>query len=121
MRAKGRVRLSKPMSALAMIVGIVFVGIGIFLVIPHAGAFGVLWTLIAVAITGYHAVNLFSERGVAHEVVEFDATESETFQGSAPSTESTEQRLGKLDSLKRKGLLRDEEYEEQRKSILEDL
>ena len=29
--------------------------------------------LIAVCITGYHAINLFSDRGVAHEVVEFDA------------------------------------------------
>ena len=121
MRGRGRVRPSKPMSALGLIVGIVFVCIGVFVAIPGAGAFGVFWTLIALAITGYHAVNLFSERGVAHEVVEFDTSPSARSEPSVPPTTSPEQRLTLLEELKRKGLPNDEEYEEQRKRILDDL
>lgn len=119
MRGRIQVRLSKPMSAIALVFGVAFMLIGLFVVIPVFGAFGVVWTLCALAITGYHAVNLFSEHGVAHEVVEFDAsTQSETERSpEAP----TEQRLRKLDELKTQGILDGEEYREQRKRILNEL
>ena len=73
MKIRGRVKPSKPISAVAMIMGIVFVGIGVFVVIPSAGPFGVLWTLAALFIAGYHAYNLFSESGASHAVVDIDA------------------------------------------------
>ena len=107
------------MSAIALIVGIVLVGIGVFVFIPRAGAFGVFWTLVALVIIGYHAVNLFSEHGVAHEVVDFDTST----QPDSPisRSEPPEHRLARLDGLKRKGLVSDREYEEQRKRILDDI
>ncbi len=71
------------MSMLAMIVGIVLIGIGVFMVIPQAGAFGIFWTLIAIVVTGYHAINVFSNRGIAHEVVDFD-TDSTRSTASSP-------------------------------------
>lgn len=116
---RGRVKPSKPMSALAVIVGIVFIGIGVFLVIPNAGIFGVFWTLVALAITVFHVANLCSVHGAAYEVVDFDRP-SPT-QPQTPLALSTEQRLAKLDDLKRKGLVSDEEYAEQRKRILDNL
>lgn len=119
MRATGRVRPSKPMSAVGMIAGIVFIGIGLFVAIPEAGAFGVFWTLIAVAITGYHAFNLFSEQGVANEVVDFETSSPNP--GPTPPILSPEERLTQLETLKQKGLLSGEEYAEQRKRILGDL
>jgi len=43
-------RPSKVSGAFGLIFGCVFVLIGIFVVIPSAGAFGILWTLLAVCI-----------------------------------------------------------------------
>ncbi len=107
------------MSALGLIVGIVFIGIGVGVVIPEAGAFGVVWTLVATAITGYHAMNVFSERGVAHEVVDFDVSVSSSSQTGI--SETPEQRLATLDDLKGRGVVTDDEYREQRDRILREI
>jgi len=116
MWGRGRVRPSKPLSLVLMIVGIVFIGIGAFMVIPRAGAFGILWTLFAAGMTVYHAANIFSERGVAHEVVDF-----ETSMGPDTKEPDVESRLQKVESLKRQRLLTDEEYKQQRKRILDEI
>lgn len=107
------------MSAMGLIVGAVFICIGIFVAIPNVGLFGVFWTLIAVAITGYHAVNLFSDCGVATEVVDFDSSSStSTTQDAA---QSVEERLKTLEQMKDSGLVSLTEYESQRSRILNDL
>lgn len=116
---KGRIRPSKPMSALGLIIGIAFVCIGVFVAIPDTGVFGVFWTLVAFIITGYHAFNLFSEHGVADEVVEFDISTQHDSPDSR--SEPPERRLAKLDGLKKKGLINDLEYRQQRKRILDDI
>ena len=121
MRTRGRVRPSKPISALVMLVGIAFVLVGIFFVIPNIGLFGVIWTVVAAAITVYHAFNVISDRGVAHEVVDFEISPSDSPASRTSNLESTEQRLKNLDSLRDRGLLREEEYEEQRRRILDQL
>ncbi len=119
MLATGQVRPSKPASAIGIVVGAVFVGIGVFVVIPGAGLFGVIWTLLALVGTAYHAANVFSEQGVAHEVVEFDTSpQAERHESATPSPEL---RLSKLDELKQQGLVSEEEYTEQRTRILDDL
>ena len=86
-----------------MIVGVCFVGIGVFVVVPQAGFFGIIWTLGAFLVTGYHAANIFSSHGVAHEVVDFD-TSLPTQTGSS-ATAPPEQRLATLNGLKRQGLV----------------
>ncbi len=116
MLGRGRVRPSKPVSLVVMVIGIVFVGLGVFVFIPEAGVFGVLWTLFAGAVTAYHAVNVFSERGVAAGVVDFDMDAR-----SDTKESDVEERLRKLEALKRKGLVTDEEYQHQRERILEEL
>ena len=119
MRTRMRIRPSKPASAVGMIVGAIFVGIGFFVAIPHAGPFGILWTLIPLAITGYHALNVFSDRGVADRVIDYETSPQPDI--IEPGPESLEERLARLDRLKRKGLLNNREYEEQRRKILDEL
>jgi multidrug efflux pump subunit AcrA (membrane-fusion protein) len=118
MRARASVKPSKPASAMGLVVGIVFVGIGLTMAIPRAGAFGVFWTLIAVAITGYNALNLFSEEGVATEVVDFETSPGPT---TASGVLTPEQRLASLDGLRQQGLITEQEYAEQRRRILESI
>ncbi|MCJ7675023.1 MAG: SHOCT domain-containing protein [Sedimentisphaerales bacterium] len=116
MWGRGRIRPSKPVSAVAMVVGIIFIGIGVFLVIPAIGPFGVFWTLAAFAITVYYGINVFSEHGVSHQVVEFEGDLK-----SDSKESDVETRLEKLESLKQKGLLTDAEYKDQRERILKEL
>ncbi len=116
MRARGRVRPSKPASIWGMIVGAALVIFGLTVGISQFGAFGVVWTLFAVGITVMSAINAFSSRGIAQEVVEFDVPEQR-----GPRPESVEQRLARLDDMRRGGLIREDEYQEQRRRILGDL
>ncbi len=117
--ARGRIRPSKPASVFSMIVGIVFVFIGVAVVIPEFDGFGVLWTLMALGIAVVSAINVFTSRGVAQEVVEFDMP-TQSMPG-APRREPVEERLRELEQLKSRGLLSDVEFQEQRKRILGDL
>lgn len=119
MKAKGRVRPSKPVSAIGVFVGIAFICFGVAIVVPDGGVFGVFWTLMALVITGYHAVNLFSVKGVADEVVEFEMS-APANSADAPA-EPIERRLARLAQLKKDGLVSEREYDEQRKRILNDI
>lgn len=119
MKARGRVKPSKLASAGGLIVGLIFVWSGLTFGVLANGGSSVLWLLIGLAITGYHAVNLFSEHGMAHEVLDLDIS---TEPGSHTSgSESPEQRLFRLGDLRRKGLVSEREYEEQRKRILDEI
>ena len=57
-------RPSKPYSILGLIVGIIFIGIGLFVVIPAFGPFGILWTFLAVFVTVVNGMNVFTKKGV---------------------------------------------------------
>ena len=108
MMARGRIRPSKPASILGLIVGIGLVLFGVAVGIPTFGAFGVLWTIVAIVITAYSAVNAFTKQGIAEQVVEFDE-------------QTVEERLRRLEDLKRAGVLSDVEYQEQRRRIITEL
>lgn len=53
MKRRMRYRPSKASCIFSGIVGIIFSCIGLFVVIPSFGPFGILWTLIAIGITVY--------------------------------------------------------------------
>ena len=93
---KYSVRPPKYQSLVGFIVGILFVLIGLVAVIPGAGAFGVLWTLIAAVI------------------------EEETRPRPKPE-DNTRERLEKLEALYRDGLITKIEYEQKRREILNEL
>lgn len=102
------------MSVFGGIVGLVFVGIGIFVAIPQAGLFGVVWTLVASGITITHLYNAFSSRGIANEIIEVS--------GDEPlETIDPETRLRTLNDLRSKSLITPSEYEQRRNDILKQL
>ena len=112
--AKKRVtyRPGKVQGVFGVIWGGIFVIIGLTVAIPHFGAFGVLWTLMALAITGYNAYLAFGKGKVGPEIYIEDDT--------AP-TSGAETRLTELRDLYDRRLITDEEYEAKRKEILDKL
>ena len=116
-----------------LIVSIFFVIIGVTTVIPMAGLFGVVWTLVAICFAVIGIVNMVRKNGMAHRVaydVEQDMAESivgmmedapkATDNGYAPMG-TTEARLLELKSLYDRDLITYDEYEAKRKDILQDL
>jgi uncharacterized SAM-binding protein YcdF (DUF218 family) len=114
-----KVKPSKPASLFGMIVGIVFVLIGLFVAIPSAGMFGVFWTLIAVGITGFQAYNFFVGKGVASWEIDIDNGANEEKNNQPISVVGDfETRLRKLNRLKEDGLITEEEFQKKREEIL---
>jgi hypothetical protein len=111
---KGRVHVkpSKPASVMGIVVGIAFIILGITQVIPMAGIFGVVWTLIAVAITGFNAYNLISAKGSGYYQIDLDDSRE-------PSARNDfAERLRKVEQLYKDGLITEEEYRQKREDIL---
>lgn len=116
-----------------LIVSIFFVFIGVTQIIPMAGLFGVVWTLVAVCFMVIGVVNLVRKNGMAHQVgydVETDLDRSivgmmeDVAEGDAPAARpagSVEERLLELQNLYDRDLITRAEYEEKRKDILNDL
>ena len=139
MSKKIHVKPGKAPSVMGFFVGLLFCGLGMFMVIPTFGPFGIVWTLMAVAMTIYNAINAFSEKGVpSHSIeIEEDMTptrgrsyaqswDSSSAAAAASSTtekkeERIEDRLTALSDLYKKELITADEYEEKRKAILKDL
>ena len=116
MRRNIKVKPGKTQSAMGFVVGIVFVGIGLFVVIPTFGPFGIFWTLVAVAITAMNGMNAFGKKGVAsHEIVIEEGEESDA------DGRDVERRLEEAKDLYERGLITREEYEAKRAEILKDL
>ena len=112
--AKKRVtyRPGKVQGVFGVIWGGIFVIIGLVVAIPNFGAFGLLWTFLAVAITGYNAYLAFGKGKVGPEIyIEDDA---------APTSDA-EERLTELRNLYDRRLITGEEYEAKRKEILDKL
>jgi hypothetical protein len=114
---QGRVRPSKGVSAIGVAVGIFMLVIGLTTVGTAGGAFMIFWIFAVLAITGFYAYNLISERGAAFTVIDVD-----TRQAQPPSPpRSTQERLSELDLLRQQGMVTDQEYQEKRRQILGDL
>ena len=126
-RRRVRVKPGKAQSAMGFIVGIVFVLIGLFMVVPMFGLFGLLWTGMAVVITVINGLNAFGKKGVPTMEI-YSEEEDEPLSPARedhdhiPSTALTPQeRLEQLKTLKEAGLLTDEEYRNKREEILKGL
>ena len=141
-RKRGRITLqeqptreTRTVQRLAMlpflIVSIAFVIVGITVVIPGAGGFGVLWTLVAASFVVIAIVNMVRKNGMAHRVaydVEQDMGENIVgmMEDAPPPCEagargSAEERLLELRNLYDLRLITDEEYEAKRQEILKEL
>ena len=138
MRRKVTVRPSRASALMGAVVGVIFCLIGFVVVIPNAGAFGILWTAIAVFITGSNLYNALSDKGISSHTIEVEEEEDgdgvrlaevdgalnddDAGRGSAVDRGSAvERRLERLNDLYDKRLVTQREYEEKRKEILKDL
>lgn len=119
MRRNISVRPSKSGSFFGFIMGLVFVGIGIFTVIPTFGAFGFLWTGFAIVITAMNGINAFGKKGVPTHEIEITSNIGETF-SKENSEMNFEEKLRRLKSLKDDGIITQEEYERKKNDILND-
>jgi hypothetical protein len=99
------VRPGKAISGLGMVVGGLFVLLGLGVIAPLFGALGLVWTAVAGAI----AYNFFSDRGVSAYEVNVD---------SPGGVEDLDASLRKLAKLKADGLLSEQEYEQKRAEIV---
>ena len=120
-------RPSKSGSVMGGVVGVIFVLIGLFVVIPafsQAGGFamifGILWTVIAAVIAGMNFYQAFGKGYIGPEIhiEEEDGTEHAQ-DAAAPG--DAQARLTELRTLYDQRLITQEEYEQKRKEILEEL
>ncbi len=135
MSKKIKVRPGKTQSKAGFIVGIAFCLIGVFVAIPMAGLFGVLWTGVAVWITYSHYRNGFTDKPISNRVIEieddgnsatvrtgvFDDFRTSYDVSMETDSEDIEGRLRKLRSLYQQGLITAEEYEKKKQEILDRL
>ena len=114
--------MSIGMSIVYIIVSLAFVAIGVTMVIPGAGLFGLLWTGMSLcfAIFGiYSLVRLLKSKDGG--IYGMDILED--VPGDAPGgrPSDTRQRLEELQTLYDQRLITREEYEEKRREILREL
>ena len=134
MAKKIHVRPGKSQSKASFIVGIVFCLIGVFVVIPTFGIFGILWTAAAGWIAYSHYRNGFTDKPIDTRVIEIDDNGEDLTVTTRPGYQSysyeveeskkeedVEERLRKLLSLYEQALITREEYEKKKKEILDEL
>lgn len=125
MSKKIRVKPGKGQSAMGMAAGIVFCLIGLFVVIPTFGLFGVFWTAMAVIITVTNGINAFSDKGVSSHEIIIENEERQEMKSEHSGAETLEkdirERLDAVRALYEEGTITGEEYEAKRKEILERL
>lgn len=134
---KIKIRPGKAQSAAGFFAGLMFCLIGIFIVIPAAGLFGIFWTAMAGVITVMNGVNAFTDKGAASHEIVIDDTVQNSERGSSAAKDgrqaadgeasvselkdSIELRLKAAGELYKAGMITEEEYEEKRKEILREL
>ena len=112
-------RPSKAQSILGGVVGGLFVLLGIFVVIPSFGLFGIVWTLAA---AGIAATNLYHAFGRTYAGPRIEVEDEEDAPAARGPVELNAQaRLEQLEQLKTSGLISEEEYQEKRQQILNSL
>lgn len=135
MSKKIHVRPGKTESKIGFIVGLLFCLLGVVVVIPIFGIFGVIWTAIAGLITYSNYRNGFTDSPIDNHVIEIDEDGSDRtivthkkgirqyleIEDDTKSEDDVEMRLVKLQNLYHQGLITQEEYEQKKKEILDEL
>ena len=76
-------RPSKASGAISTVAGAVMCLIGIIIVIPSFGLFGILWTALAIAITVFNAYRAFGKKNIGPEIyIEDDSAQPQRPAGS---------------------------------------
>lgn len=109
--------------------GGIFVLIGIFVAIPTFGPFGILWTAMAAAITGYNLFAAFGKnKGGSYNEYMGQSIDIENMDGYTEvpgaqpgSVSDAEERLQQLQRLLDAGLITRQEFEAKRQEIIRGL
>ena len=122
-RKKITYRPSKGSSVFGGIVGCIFVLIGLVMVIPAFGLFGILWTGTAAVIAGMSFYQGFSKRYTGPEIhIEEEGTaEGPASAPTAGESRDAQSRLTELRQLYDQRPITQEEYEAKRAEILKEL
>ena len=116
-RKRIKVQPSKGQSKITFFIGIIFCIIGIFVVIPSTGLFGIVWTGMAVVITYTNYRNGFTDEPIpTQEIIVDDSTFTHVSESN-----DIENRLRKLESLYQQGLITRDEYDDKRKELIDKL
>lgn len=126
MRRSVKIKPSRQSSIVGFIGGLIFVLIGLFVVIPDFGPFGLLWTGGAILITVANGINAFGEKGIPTEEIYIEDDSNHNYDQSIQVTREKskekdmdfEEKLRKLKALKDDGIISDVEYEMKRVEIL---
>lgn len=130
-----KVRPGKTQSKFGFVFGIIFCLIGLVVVVPVFGPFGLLWTAAAGWITYINYRNGFTDKPIANQVIEIEddgksgSVTSDPFaefhstyeRNETVEAEDIESRLRKLQSLYQQELITEEEYQRKRQEILEEI
>lgn len=109
MKKKYSIQPSKGSALIGMITGGIFCFIGLFLVIPIFGIFGVVWTIFAVIITFSNGYTYFKDKNImGQDIIVYDEYES-----------SSEHRLNEIKKLYDEGLITKDEYDKKRNEIID--
>jgi len=121
---QGKIKYSKPISLLGMVVGIglltfgiTFFGSEIFSsknTPPFVILFFILWIGISISITVFHGANVFSKKGVS--IVDMDV---KTDGQENRETNDFEEKLRKLNALKKDSLIDEDEFKKKRQEIMQ--
>jgi hypothetical protein len=106
------VKPGKAVSVVGTVIGILFFVLGLTVIVPTFGVFGLVWTVAAGAIAAFYAYNLFSQTGASDYQVDVDAS------GNGADLDT---RLRELTRLRQEGLVSDDEYQQKRAEILRQL
>ena len=129
MRRRYRVTPPRASMVLSLIVGVIFCILGVTVVIPSAGLFGVFWTLVAACITAANALPLFTDKAGYREISIEDDSDigdmgdmyDEASSGALAPPSDTKRRLTELTDLYNSGLISRDEYDAKREEILKKL
>ncbi len=119
---RGNVRPGKAASVMGVLGGVLFLILGVLIVIPTFGLFGVIWTLFALITAGFYGYNLMSQTGSSLYQVDVspmspDATSPDAA-ATDPAATDPASRLRRLDQMLDEGLITTEEHQAKRAAIL---
>ena len=120
-RKRIRVKPGRAQSKMGFFAGLLFCLIGVFMVIPIFGVFGIFWTLMAVIITALSGINAFSDKGMASHEIIIDEESRASESGDKGRKEDIESRLRIAEELYREGTITKDELDEKRREILKEI
>ena len=113
---RGNVRPGKAASVMGVLGGVLFLILGVVIVIPTFGPFGVIWTLFALITAGFYGYNLMSQSGSS--LYQVDVSPMSPGAASPDAAADPASRLRRLDQMLDEGLITTEEHQVKRAAIL---